>query len=116
MSERDESTRVCKCCGIERSINEYDLNNNGRPIGLCRKCRRAQQTVSNLRNREVLSTRQTENLVRATEWLELCHQATGYTSGSRAKRSSIDLGDPNEIAELQRVIANRVTNFNKEES
>ena len=114
MSERNESTRVCKCCGIERSINEYDLNNNGRPIGVCRKCRRAQQTVSNLRNRDVLSTAQHERLLESTQWLELCQQNTGYTPRSRAKHDKIDFADPAELAELQRAIANRTTNCNKE--
>lgn len=114
MSERNESTRVCKCCGIERSINEYDINNNGRPIRMCRKCRRAQQTISNLRNRDVLSEAQHERLLEATQWLKLCQQNTGYIPGSRVRRDKIDFADPSEIAKLQQAIANRATNCNKE--
>lgn len=116
MSERNESTRVCKCCGIERSINEYDLNNNGRPIGVCRKCRRAQQTVSNLRSRDVLSEAQHERLLESTRWLELCQQNTGYTPRSRAKRDKIDFADPTELEKLQQGIAKKASNDTKEES
>ena len=105
MSERNESTRICKCCGLERQITDYDLNNNGRPIGMCKKCRRAQQTVSYLRNRENLSTNQVESLRGATQWLELCHQATGYVSGSRTRHGKIDFADPAELAEMRRVIS-----------
>ena len=115
MSERNESTRVCKCCGFERSINDYDLNNNGRPISLCKKCRRAQQTISSLRDREMLSTCQSERLLAATQWLELCQQKTGYVSGTRVASSKIDFADPTEIAEMQKVIAERAAKANKEE-
>lgn len=114
MSERNESTRICKCCGIERSINDYDINNNGRPISLCRKCRRAQQTISNLHNYVELSTTQQEKLSNATQWLELCKQKTGYVSGSRARRDRIAFDDPNEIAEMQRAIAEQASKGNKE--
>lgn len=116
MSERNESTRVCKCCGLERSINEYDINNNGRPIRMCRKCRRAQQTISNLRKREVLSDVQHERLVEATQWLELCQQKTGYTPGSRTRQSKINFADPIELAEIRRDIAEQASKSNKEES
>lgn len=115
MSERNESTRVCKCCGFERSINDYDINNNGRPISLCKKCRRAQQTIANLRNREMLSTKQSDKLIAAMQWLELCQQKTGYVSGSRVTHSKIDFADPTEIAEMQKAIAERITKANEEE-
>lgn len=114
MSERNETTRVCKCCGFERRITDYDINNNGRPINLCKKCRRAQQTMSNLRNREILSTKQSDKLIAATQWLELCHQTTGYVSGTRVRQNTIDFEDPDEIAKMKQTIAERLSKANEE--
>lgn len=83
-----ETSKTCKCCGCMKSIEEYSLNNNRRPIGVCKECRRHQQTLSNLRGIDPLtmSVRQFNRYSAAVEYMESCKAATGYETGKYSSR------------------------------
>ena len=109
MVEKFESTRVCRCCGIERDIANFDLGGNRKPIHVCRKCRYAQQTISNLRNLlpEELSERQTARLNESQEWLQKCKEATGYVTNTRRAVERVDFTNQMDIAAMQAASAKK---------
>lgn len=103
-----ETTRKCRCCGIEQDIKNYDLAGNRRPIHVCRKCRYAQQTIANLRNvpPAELSFKQSDRLRAAKEWLETCRQNTGYVTNTRGGGvSKVDFRDPQALVAMS--VANK---------
>lgn len=94
-----ESTRKCRCCGIEQDIKNYDLAGNRRPVHVCRRCRYAQQTIANLRNvpANELSIKQADRLRTAKDWLETCRQNTGYVTNTRGATNKVDFSDPQAL-------------------
>ena len=90
--------KTCKCCGVERKSTEFDKSNNGKRISICRKCRNAQQNVSNLSNRDDLTLKQEERLNDAIAWLAACKETTGYET---RKRSRVDFSDPEELEKMR---------------
>lgn len=102
-----ETTRKCRCCGIEQDINNFDLAGNRRPVHVCRRCRYAQQTVSNLRNvpAEDLTIKQADRLQGAKEWLETCRQNTGYVTNTRGTANRVDFRDPQALVAV--AVANK---------
>ena len=99
MTNEVETTRKCRCCGIEQDITNYDLAGNRRPIHVCRRCRYAQQTIANLRNipPAELSFKQSDRLQKAKEWLETCRQNTGYVTNTRGGAAKVDFSDPQAL-------------------
>lgn len=109
MVERIGNTRVCRCCGIEREINNFDLGGNRKPIHVCRKCRYAQQTISNLRDvpTDKLSDKQRARFEDAQSWLDKCREATGYVTSSRRSVSRVDFTNEQDIAAMNAAAAKK---------
>ena len=103
--------KTCKCCGVERKSTEFDKGNNGKRIGICRKCRNAQQNVSNLSNRDDLTLKQEERLNDAIAWLAACKEATGYET---RKRSRVDFNVTEELEKIKQAAEARKLAASKE--
>ena len=81
-----EGTKVCKCCGVEKEISEFDLSNTKKPISLCKPCRRAQQQINNLSKLTTLNEAQSAKLKAAREYMTACEAATGFVTGGYSSR------------------------------
>lgn len=85
-----DETKVCKCCGAAQPLNRFDRSNNGRPISLCRDCRRAQQTIANISNMpdNLLTESRTQRLQEALRYMQACKEKTGFETGSTTKSAT----------------------------
>lgn len=81
-----EGTKTCKCCGLTVDVNAFDKSNTGKPIGICKQCRRQQQRINDLSRRSTLSVAQQERLAEAINYMRACKQATGFETGKYSSR------------------------------
>lgn len=78
--------KVCKCCGVEKEISEFDLSNTKKPISICKPCRRVQQQINNLSKLKTLNEAQSAKLKAAREYMAACEAATGFVTGGYSSR------------------------------
>ena len=81
-----EGLKVCKCCGVEKEISEFDLSNSRKPISLCKPCRRAQQQISILSKLPKRTEAQAARLQAAINYMNNCNAVTGFTTGGYSSR------------------------------
>ena len=81
-----EGLKVCKCCGVEKEISEFDLSNTKKPISICKPCRRVQQQINNLSKLKTLNEAQSAKLKAAREYMAACEAATGFVTGGYSSR------------------------------
>ena len=81
-----EELKVCKCCGVEKEISEFDLSNTKKPISICKPCRRVQQQINNLSKLKTLNEAQSAKLKAAREYMAACEAATGFVTGGYSSR------------------------------
>ena len=82
-----DETKRCKCCGDDLPISDFDRSNNGSPISLCKRCRRAQQKIANLSNMpdELMTLSRQQQLAEATQWMDACKKRTGFVTGTTTR-------------------------------
>ena len=85
-----EGTKVCKCCGVENDLNEFDLSNSRKPISLCKPCRRAQQQISILSKLPNKTEAQSARLQAAINYMAACNATTGFTTGGYSSKVGIN--------------------------
>ena len=78
--------KVCKCCGVEKEVSEFDLSNTKKPISICKPCRRVQQQINNLSKLKTLNEAQSAKLKAAREYMAACEAATGFVTGGYSSR------------------------------
>lgn len=78
--------KVCKCCGVEKDVSEFDLSNTKKPISICKPCRRVQQQINNLSKLKTLNEAQSAKLKAAREYMAACEAATGFVTGGYSSR------------------------------
>ena len=81
-----EGLKVCKCCGVEKEVSEFDLSNTKKPISICKPCRRVQQQINNLSKLKTLNEAQSAKLKAAREYMTACEAATGFVTGGYSSR------------------------------
>lgn len=83
-----ENTKLCKCCGAKRELFEFDKSNSGKPIGICKVCRRHQQRITNLSKMDPtkMSVSQHENYTASLAYMKDCKEATGFETGKYSSR------------------------------
>lgn len=81
-----EGLKVCKCCGVEKEVSEFDLSNTKKPISICKPCRRVQQQINNLSKLKTLNEAQSAKLKAAREYMAACEAATGFVTGGYSSR------------------------------
>lgn len=81
-----DGTKVCKCCGVEKEISEFDLSNSRKPISLCKPCRRAQQQISTLSKLQHRTEAQSARLQAAINYMMQCEADTGFTTGGYSSK------------------------------
>lgn len=89
-----EGTKVCKCCGVEKEISEFDLSNSRKPISLCKPCRRAQQQISILSKLPKRTEAQSARLQAAINYMDTCNATTGFTTGGYSSKVGLNVLTP----------------------
>ena len=81
-----EETKVCKCCGTEKTLDCFDKRNDRKPINICKVCRRHQQRINNLSKISDPTENQQIQFTESMNYMEQCRAATGFCTGRYSSR------------------------------